>query len=50
MAGAVAVFAAIALIQAMLPAWGDRPALRRLRLAARDGFHADARLSRLIPA
>jgi NAD(P)H-quinone oxidoreductase subunit 5 len=50
MAGAVAVFTGIALLQAMLPAWGDRPAVRRLRLAARDGFHADARLSRLIPA
>ena len=50
MAGAVAVFAAIALLQAMLPAWGDRPALRRLRLLARDGFHADARLSRLLPS
>jgi NAD(P)H-quinone oxidoreductase subunit 5 len=50
MAGAVAVFAGIALVQAMLPAWGERPALRRLRLMARDGFHADARLSRLIPA
>jgi hypothetical protein len=34
----------------MLPAWGERPALKRLRLLARDGFHADARLSRLIPA
>jgi NAD(P)H-quinone oxidoreductase subunit 5 len=50
MAGAVAVFAGIALLQAMLPAWGERPALKRLRLLARDGFHADARLSRLIPA
>jgi NAD(P)H-quinone oxidoreductase subunit 5 len=47
---AVAVFAGIALLQAMLPAWGERPAVRRLRLLARDGFHADARLSRLIPA
>jgi NAD(P)H-quinone oxidoreductase subunit 5 len=50
MAGAVAVFAGIALLQAMLPAWGERPAIRRLRTLARDGFHADARLSRLIPA
>jgi NAD(P)H-quinone oxidoreductase subunit 5 len=50
MAGAVAVFAGIALLQAMLPTWGDRPAFKRLRLLARDGFHADARLSRLIPA
>jgi hypothetical protein len=50
MAGAVAVLAGIALLQAMLPIWGDRPALRRLRLLARDGFHADARLFRLIPA
>jgi NAD(P)H-quinone oxidoreductase subunit 5 len=50
MSGAVAVFAGIALLQAMLPAWGERPALKRLRLLARDGFHADARLARLIPA
>ena len=49
MAGGVLVFAAIALVQAMLPAWGGHPALRRLRLLARDGFHADARLARILP-
>jgi NAD(P)H-quinone oxidoreductase subunit 5 len=49
MAGAVLVFAAIALVQAMLPTWGGHPALRRLRLLAREGFHADARLDRILP-